>query len=131
MCIMRIDKSTTTINNYYNTDPRIEEKLDLIIQQNKKIMSDLSLHQAALGRIEVATTKVATGLSAVATRITALEDRVKTLGLTKDQEDQILAHTEGLAGNLEVQADALTQMGKTPENPVPVEPIEPPAEPIV
>lgn len=130
MCIMKVDKSTT-INNYYSCDPSIVNKLNFIIEQNKQIMSELSQFQAALGRIEVATTKVATGLTAVAARITGLEDKIKGMGLPADQEAQLLAQTEGLASNLESQADVLAQMGQTPENPVPVEPSEPPAEPTV
>lgn len=70
-----------------------------------KIMASLEQFEQALSRIDQAT-------STIAERITELENEIKNLGLTSDQEEQLLARTEGLASALEA-------MGKSPENPVP------------
>lgn len=97
----------------------------------KTIMANQEQFQAALARIETATTTAGTAITAIGARITALEDAIKNAGLTQAQEDALLAQTEGLGGNLEGLATALTAMGQ-PANPVPVpvpEPV-PPVEPI-
>lgn len=83
---------------------------------------------AAVERLNLATSKSAAAISAVGTRIQALEDKIKGMGLDATQEAELLAALSNVAGNIESNADALEQMGKDPSNPVPVEP-PPPVEP--
>lgn len=95
----------------------------------KQIMATDEQFRQALTRIETATTNAGTAITAVGARITSLEETIKNMGLTTAQEDELLAKTEGLGTNLETLATALTEMGKTPETPVPV-PVPDPIPPV-
>jgi methyl-accepting chemotaxis protein len=96
--------------------------LQLIHEQNQKIMDQLQLHLDALQKIDAATTTAAGEVTRIGERITSLEETIKNMGLTAEQESQLLTQTQGVADRAEQVANALKEMGKTPENPVPVEP---------
>lgn len=93
------------------------------------IMATQEQFAAALSRIDAATTKAATGVTAIGVRITALEDAIKNAGLPAEVEATLLAQVEGVAGSTEALATTLEAMGKTPENPVP-EPVPEPVPPV-
>jgi hypothetical protein len=109
-------------NGYHDVLIEISKDLKLIYKQNQKIMADLQLHLDALKKIDDATTAAGAEVTRIGERITALEEAIKNAGLNAEQEAQLLAHTQGIGDKAVALADALTQMGKTPENPVPVEP---------
>jgi hypothetical protein len=94
----------------------------LIYKQNQKIMDQLQIHLDALQKIDNATNVAANEVTRIGQRITSMEETIRNMGLTADQESQLLTHTQGIGDRAEQVANALTQMGKTPENPVPVEP---------
>lgn len=85
----------------------------------QSVMATLEQYDAALTKIESATTDIGN-------RIKDLEDSIKNMGLTAEQEDTLLTRLSGLG-------DSLVAMGKKPENPVPVPvpipPEVPPTEP--
>lgn len=108
----------------------IASELFLLLILNFKLMATIQQFQVALSKIDAATTQAGVALTAIAGRITALEEAVKGAGLTEVQEAEILANTEGVATNLETVASALTEMGKTPETPVPT-PVPDPVPPVV
>lgn len=96
---------------------------------NKFIMATLPQFQTALAKIDEATSKAGNALIAIADRIGKLEEAVKAQGLTEEQENAILAQTEGLGANLTATAEALAEIGKTPETPVP-SPVPDPLPPV-
>lgn len=110
------------------------ESQNLIINKLNQIMANEQQFKEALARVEAATTAGGTALTAIAARITGLEDAIKNAGLTPEVEAALLSQLEGVAGNTEALATALTAMG-TVSNPVPepvpdpVPPVEPPVEP--
>lgn len=107
----------------------IAKDLKIIQKQNQKIMADTQTWEAALVKIDTATTQIAGSVTRISDRITTLEETIKNMGLPKDQEDALLTRTEGIATGLTTLAATLEQIGKTPEDPVPVEPpVEPPVE---
>lgn len=85
-------------------------------------MDQLQLHTEALNKIDAATSKAATEVTRLGERFTSMEETIKNMGLTAEQESQLLAQTQGVAERATQIADALEQMGKSPETPVPVEP---------
>lgn len=86
-----------------------------LIAKTNKLMADSSAQfTAVMQKIDTATT-------AIAERIRKAEEAVLNGGIPAETEQVILAQLGGLA-------DALEAMGKTPENPVPIEP-EGPTEP--
>lgn len=87
-----------------------------------QLMADTQTWEAALVKIDTATTSMAGSVTRIADRITTLEDTIKNMGLPKEQEDTLLARTEGIGNSLTTLATTLEQIGKTPENPVPVDP---------
>jgi DNA anti-recombination protein RmuC len=125
---------------------KIFQELLFIKNQNVKIMGKLEDFQGALDKIDAATTKIGTAVTSVSTsvqrvsdKITALEDAIKNAGLPADQEDALLAHTQGTAdtldqaaGVLDTAATALNAVGQDVTNPTPEplpEPLpEPPAD---
>jgi predicted nucleic acid-binding Zn-ribbon protein len=115
-------KNGHSINGLHEVLIEISKDIKLIYKQNQKIMEKLELHLAALQKIDDATTAAGAEVTRIGDRITALEQAIKDAGLTADQENQLLAHTQGIGDRAVALASALTQMGKTPENPVPVEP---------
>lgn len=118
------------MTNPDETPDETKESLNTIINKLNQIMATEQQWQAALARIDAATTAAGTAASAIQARIDALNETIKGLGLPSATEDALLAQTEGLGGNAEALASALTAMGKTPETPVPVEPPAP-VEPVV
>lgn len=118
------------IHHHDKVDSEVRQLLLTIKNQNQKIMATVQQFQAALSKIDEATTKAGTALTAIAARITALEEAVKAQGLTEEQESTILAQTEGVGESLTTIADALTEVGKTPETPVP-NPIPDPVDPVI
>lgn len=106
----------------------LRQMLNFIIIKLDKIMANEEQFKQALARVEAATTAGGVAVTAIAARITALEEAIKNAGLTKEQEDALLAQTEGLAGNTEALAAALTAMG-SPTDPIPV-PVPDPVEPV-
>ncbi len=82
---------------------------------------------AALEKIDTATSAAATAVTAIATKITNLEETIKGVGLTGAQEAELLAAIEGSGANLEALATSLEAMGKTETDPVPV-PVPPAVE---
>lgn len=105
------------------------EKLNFIIEQNKKIMAlTKEKFDEVFAVIDKATNDGATAATAIGNRITGLEEAVKEMGLPANQEADILTRLEGVGAASVNLAAALTAMGKTPETPVPVpvpEPIQP------
>jgi|SRR5688572_3160395 len=95
----------------------------------QEVMATLDQMNAAVTKLSDATTQVGTAITSVGARITALEDTIKNMGLTQEQEDAILAQLGGVGDTLKTAADSLTAMGTTPTEPVPVEP-PPPVEPV-
>lgn len=76
MCIMKVDKSTTTINNYYNADPRIEAKLDLIIQNQQKMATEFSQLKTDFEELKAAIT---TERQQILDKLAAAEAKAATL----------------------------------------------------
>ena len=106
-------------------------KLLTQIQSNQgDFMATIEQLTAALGRVEAATTEGATAVTAIGARISSLEEAIKNMGLSAEQEATLLAQLEGVAGGTESLAAALTAMGKTPEQPVPVPVPQPLPEPV-
>jgi hypothetical protein len=86
-----------------------------LIAKTNKLMADSSAQfTAVMQKIDTATT-------AIAERIRKAEEAVLNGGLPAEKEQEILAQLSGLA-------DSLEAMGKSPENPVPIDP-EGPADP--
>lgn len=117
LAVTRLDQKVTT--NHHE-----------VITTIGGIMADQAQFEVALNRIEAATNKGAEASTAIGTRIGKLEDAIKNAGLTKEQEQALLAQTQGLAGSAEALATALTAMGKDPANPVPIDPDPIPVDPI-
>jgi hypothetical protein len=110
-------------------DSEITSKLNSLNTKIDIIMANDEQFKAALKRIDDATTASGLAATAIQGRITSLEEAIKNAGLDASTEAALLAQTEGLGSNAEALAAALTQMGKTPETPVPVEPPAP-VEPV-
>lgn len=125
---MKIDKSRTTIHNhYYGGDPAIIEKLNLIIEQNKKNMA-LTEQQftEVLDVINQATNSGVEYAIAIQSKIDELKLDIANAGLAADAELRIMERLESIktgAGNL---ATSLQAMAADETNPVPV---PPPTEP--
>jgi chromosome segregation ATPase len=86
----------------------INKKVNLKLD---KIMADLAQFEAALSRIDTATTNIANQLR-------DLKDQIANQGLSAEVEAQVLTRLETAASQLE-------QVGTSVENPVPTEPTEP------
>jgi hypothetical protein len=115
-------KNGHSINGVHEVLIEISKDIKLIYKQNQKIMADIQTWEAALQKIDTATTQIAGSVTRIADRFTELETAIKEMGLPKDQEDNLLSRTEGIGNQLTTLASTLEQIGKTPENPVPVEP---------
>jgi ABC-type transporter Mla subunit MlaD len=103
----------------FDGQPAVMSRLDTIIanqqQTNEKlgaIMANLQQFQAALDRIDTATTNAATVLKEVRDKVAQLEAQQ---GITATDEASVLQRLDSVGS-------ALEQMGKIPENPVPVDP---------
>lgn len=81
-------------------------------QQLGAIMANLQQFTAALDRIDTATSNAATVLKEVREKVAKLEAEQ---GISAADEESVLKRLDGVAS-------ALDQMGKSPENPVPVDP---------
>jgi septal ring factor EnvC (AmiA/AmiB activator) len=112
----------------FDGQPAVMSRLDTIIanqqQTNEKlgaIMANLQQFQTALDRIDTATTNAATVLKEVRDKVAQLEAQQ---GITATDEASVLQRLDSVGS-------ALEQMGKSPENPVPVDPGTPtdPANP--
>lgn len=113
-----------------NGEEKIIELVGLVLNKlNKMAIVSVEQWQEVLAKIDAASTKGSTASTAIANRITALEDAIKNAGLDAETEALLLAQTEGLVPNLEALATTLEAMGKAPETPVPVDPPEP-VEPV-
>jgi hypothetical protein len=88
----------------------------------EKIMGLQEDMNAKMALIDDATTKASQAVTAIGTRITGLEAAIKAAGLTPEQQAGILAHLDGITGNVQALASALEPMGQAPADPVPVEP---------
>lgn len=113
-----------------NGEEKIIDLLGIMLNKLNK-MAEVSLQQwqDVLAKIDAATTKGSQASTAIANRITALEDAIKNAGLDAETEALLLSQTEGLVLNAETLATALEAMGKTPETPVPTDPPAP-VEPV-
>lgn len=124
---------TGRVDHYHHTcgedDSIILSKLDLIIKNQITIMSNEEQFRQALARVESATTAGGVAATAIQARIDALVAAIQNAGLPADVEASLLAQTEGLAGNAEALAAALTAMGVDPVAPVPV-PVPEPVVPV-
>jgi hypothetical protein len=84
----------------------------VIIKNQNKIMATLEQFEAALARIDAATTDIAADIQ-------SLKDQIAGAGLPAEVENSVLARLDTIAGQLEA-------IGGSVENPVPVP--EPPTE---
>lgn len=110
-------------------DAKQFSKLDLIIKNQIQIMANEEQFRQALARVEAATTAGGVAATAIQARIDALVAAIQNAGLPADVEASLLAQTEGLAGNAEALAAALTAMGASATTPVPV-PVPDPVVPV-
>jgi hypothetical protein len=84
----------------------------VIIKNQNKIMATLEQFEAALARIDAATTDIAADIQ-------SLKDQIAGAGLPADVENSVLSRLDTIAGQLEA-------IGGSVENPVPAP--EPPTE---
>lgn len=132
-------KINIRVDHYYHGVDG-SEKLDKVLEQLlihsqklNQIMANEQQFKDALARVEKATTDGGVAVTAIGARITALEEAIKNAGLSAETEAALLAQLEGVGGNAEALAAALTAMG-SPATPVPVPvpepvpPVEPPVE---
>lgn len=110
--------------HFHVTDKSNDEILDvlnIIKNQNKKIMATLTDFQTALSVIDTKTTESATAVLAIQARIDAYIAAVNAGGMTAQEEAGALALLAGTKANSEALAASLTAMAVDPENPAPVE----------
>jgi hypothetical protein len=86
----------------------IDERLMDIQKTGRKIMTTITQWTEKFSRIDAATTTIGQG-------IIVLLDRLRTGGLSDEEETQVLT-------DIEVRAAALEAIAASVENPVPVEP---------
>lgn len=108
-------KDVEVLHNVYSLTKSTHNKIS-------QLMADTQTWEAALVKIDTATTSMAGSVTRIADRMATLEETIKNMGLPKEQEDTLLARTEGIGASLTTLATTLEQIGKTPEDPVPVEP---------
>jgi methyl-accepting chemotaxis protein len=110
----RLDSISSAVAN-------VNEKLEDILATQEEL-------GPILARIDAATTEAATTATGIATRITALEETIKTMGLDGTQEAALLAQLAGVANNAEKLATFLKPLASNPAEPVPApapEPLQP------
>ena len=90
----------------------LQAQLQPINDQLGAIMATMGQFQQALSRIDTATSAAAQVLTEVRAKVAELETNA---GISASDEASVL-------GQLDAAANALEQMGKSPENPVPVDP---------
>lgn len=109
-------------SNNETTFYNINQKLNTVMATQEQV-------KAILAKIDAATTKAGEGVTAIGDKIEALKNSVTDMGLTKDQEDEIVNQIGDIATRTEKLADALTEMGKSESNPVPIPVPDVPTEP--
>lgn len=100
MCIMKIDKSRTTINNYYSTDPRIEEKLNLIIQNQQKMATELETLTKEVAETKTVMQSAKVLIDGFKARLdAAIGDKAKLLELSADLDTEANSLAASVAAN--------------------------------
>jgi DNA repair ATPase RecN len=97
---MKIDKSRTTINNYYSCDPSIVEKLNLIIQNQQKMATSISDLSAKVDALQTALDEEQAQVKEAIDKLQASVDELRAGGGTAEEREALASKIDNVITDL-------------------------------